>query len=123
MIGAIYDDRVCTWDVYAIFYDCGCNKNIILVIDEVEHDPLHLLFVQLTVSDRQSGLRNQSLNKSRNSLNCFNSIVNKEHLAAARQFKFNRRLDNAVRKLHHLSLNFETIAWRSLNQRHIAHSS
>src|SRR6185503_7637424 len=47
----------------------------------------------------------------------------KEHLATARQFKIDCRLDHTLGKLDHLSLYRESISWRGFDQRHIAHTA
>src|SRR5690349_8684824 len=109
MIGAIYDDCVRPRDVYTVLDDGRRNENIIFVVDEVEHDSLHLFFVHLSMTNGQPRLWHQTLDKRGDGLDCFDSIMDEENLAASRELQFNCGFDNTVRELHNLSLNRQPI--------------
>src|SRR5688572_26454760 len=113
MISAVYDDGVGARDVYSVFDDGGRNQNVIFVVDEIEHYPLHLLLVQLAVADCEARLGHQTLHESRDCLDRLDAVVNKEDLSAARELEIDCRLDHDVGKLDHLGLDCESIAWRS----------
>src|SRR6185369_12520782 len=123
VISAVYDDGVSARDVYSVLDDGGCNENVIFVVDEVEHHSLHLLLVQLTVSDGQPRLRHETLDERCDGVDRLDAIVNEKDLPTAREFEIDRRLDHAVRELHHLRLNREPVARCGLDQRHVAHAA
>src|SRR6185312_2891071 len=87
IIGAIYDDCVCTRDVYAVFDDSSCDQHVVLVINEFKHDALHVFLVHLTVTDDEPRLGHQTLDKRGYSLDSFDAVVNEEDLAASRQLQ------------------------------------
>ena len=120
MIGAVYDDCVGAGDVYPVLDDGGRNQHIILMLNEIEHYALHLLFVHLPVADDEARLRHQALDQGRNRLDRFDAIVDEKDLPAASQFELNCRLDHVFGKLNDLSLDCEPIARRSFDQRHVA---
>ena len=96
MIGAVYDDGVGAGDVYSVLNDGSRHEHIMLKLNEIEHHAPHLFLVHLPVANHQARLRYQAMNKSGNRFDCFNAIVDEEHLPASSKFEFNRRLDNVL---------------------------
>src|SRR5262249_55444945 len=79
-IGAVYDDCVRARDVYSVLNNRRCDEHIIFVINEIEHDALHLFLVHLAVADGNARLGNKTLYQRRDRLDRLDAIVNEEDL-------------------------------------------
>src|ERR671938_676519 len=119
-VGAVYDDGIGARDVYAVLYNGRRHENVILVVHEIEHHALHLTLVHLPVPDRQSRLRDETLNERCDSVNGLDAVVYEEDLAATRQFQLDCRLDDRFGELQDMCLNRQTVERRSFNQRPVA---
>src|SRR3989442_13226989 len=93
------------------------------MLNEIEHYPLHLFFIHLSVANSQTRLRYQAFDERCNRFDGFHPVVYEKSLSATAKFKFNCRFDNVLRKLNDLSLDRQPIAWRSFNQGHITQSA
>jgi hypothetical protein len=74
-IGAIYDDCVRARDVYSILDNRGRNEHVIFVINEIQHDALHLFLIHLAVTHGDARLGHKSLHQRGDRLDRLDPIV------------------------------------------------
>ncbi len=119
-ICAIDDDRVRVRDVETVLDDRRREEHIVLVRDEIDHDPLELVFTHLAMTDSDLGFGHEPRDQIAEGVDRLDAVVNEVDLAAAFHLRKNRPRDDGLVELDDVGLDRQAIARWRLDDRHVA---
>ena len=119
-VGAVDDERVDRRHVEAALDDRGAHEHVVLVLPEVEHDPLEPALVHLPVRDRDARLGHELAHVLGDELDVLHAVVHEEHLALAQQLAPDRLGGGAVVVLADVGEDRLAVLGRRVHERQVA---
>ena len=121
MVCATDDDGVHVRDIHTVLDDARAHQNIVVVVDEIRQNLLHLLRWHLAVGHYDTGLRNEFLQLVRHHVQRRHAVVDIEDLSVTPELQLDGFFQYIlVGRRDDLGLNRITVQWRSGHHTQIA---